>query len=157
MKLKHYNSYLDKYIKYRDYNIYNEIIFYFIIGIISFIYDVYTGKNKLYDKCKEPSYTLTLLFIHHLYASFIYFGWLSNHKNILILHIFSIIFVIFLQINNEMRCPSTDIVNDNCNIKRDSYLRDFLYFFNIKKGNTYYIYVFFSFIISFIKIFNLKK
>ena len=56
-----------------------------------------------------------------------------------------------------MRCPSTDIVNNNCNIKRGSYLRDFLYFINVKKSNTYYIYVFFSFIISFIKIFNLKK
>ena len=46
MKLKHYNSYLDKHIKYRDYNNYNEIIFYFIIGIISFIYDVYSGKKN---------------------------------------------------------------------------------------------------------------
>ena len=93
MKLKHY-SYLKEY---------NEIIFYVIIGIVSFIADIYSGKNKLYKNCKYPYYTLTILLIHHLYAAFIYFGWLSNHKNILILHLITVIIAIFLQINNEFR------------------------------------------------------
>ena len=117
MKLKH--SYLKEY---------NELIFYAIIGIVSFTADIYSGKDKLYNNCKEPIYTLLLLFLHHLYAAFIYFGWLSNHKNIIILHIITIITAIFIQFNNEMRCPSTDIVNNNCNITRVNYLRDFLYF-----------------------------
>jgi hypothetical protein len=146
MKLKHY-SYLKEY---------NEIIFYVIIGIVSFIADIYSGKNKLYKNCKYPYYTLTILLIHHLYAAFIYFGWLSNHKNILILHLITVIIAIFLQINNEMRCPSTDIVNNNCNITRVSYLRDFLYFIKIKKENMYYVYIFISFIISCIKLY-IKK
>ena len=146
MKLKHY-SYLKEY---------NEIIFYVIIGIVSFIADIYSGKNKLYKNCKNPYYTLTILLIHHLYAAFIYFGWLSNHKNILILHLITVIIAIFLQINNEMRCPSTDIVNNNCNITRVSYLRDFLYFIKIKKENMYYVYIFISFIISCIKLYNFQ-
>jgi hypothetical protein len=148
MKLKHRISYFTEY---------QEFLFYIIIGIISFIGDIYSGKNKLYNSCKQPSYTLTILFLHHLYASFIYFGWLSNHKNILILHLISIAIAIMLQLNNEMRCPSTDIVNNNCNITRVNYLRDFLYFTNIKKENLYYVYVFFSFMISCIKIYNFKK
>ena len=148
MKLKHYNSYLKEY---------NELIFYFSIGIISFIGDIYSGKDKLYKNCKNPLYTLLLLLLHHLYAAFIYFGWLSNHKNILVLHLITITVAIFIQMNNEMRCPSTDIVNNNCNIDRNSYLRDFLYFTNIKKGNMYYVYIFFSFIISCVKLINMKK
>lgn len=146
MKLKHC-SYLKEY---------NELIFYCIVGFISFLSDIYSGKEKLYKNCKYPSYTSILLLIHHLYAVFIYFGWLSNHKNILILHLTTIIIAMFLQINNEMRCPSTDIVNDNCNIKRGSYLRDFLYFTNIKSENIYYMCVFFSFIVSCIKLVIMK-
>lgn len=146
MKLKH--SYIKEY---------NELIFYIIIGIISFIADIYSGKSKLYNNCKKPTYTLLVLFFHHLYASFIYFGWLSNHKNILILHIITLITAIFFQFNNEMRCPSTDIVNNNCNITRVNYLRDFLYFTKVKTNNLYYVYVFFSFIISIIKLYKLKN
>jgi hypothetical protein len=146
MKLKHYKSYLNEY---------QELIFYIIIGIISFVADIYS-KDKLYNNCRKPKYTLSLLFIHHLYASFIYFGWISKHKNILMLHIIFIIIAILLQINNEMRCESTDIVNYNCNI-RVSYLRDFLYFTDIKKNNLYYFYIFFSFIMSCIKLYNFKK
>ena len=144
MKLKH-KSYLSEY---------QELTFYVIIGIVSFIADIYSGKNKLYNNCKEPVYTLILLFLHHLYASFIYFGWLSNHKKILIFHIFVTIIAVLLQLNNQMRCPSTDKVNNNCNINRVNYLRDFLYFTNIKKNNLYYIYVFFSFIISCVKLYK---
>ena len=136
---------------------YRELTFYAVIGIISFIADMYSGKQKLYNNCKQPVYTLLLLFLHHLYASFIYFGWLSNHKNILILHIFTITTAIFIQFNNEMRCPSTDIVNHNCNITRVNYLRDFLYFTKVKTNNLYYVYVFFSFIISVVKLYNLKN
>jgi len=146
MKLKH--TYLKEY---------KELIFYSIIGTVSFIADIYSGKDKLYNNCKEPIHTLLLLFLHHLYASFIYFGWLSNHKNILILHIITVTTAIFIQFNNEMRCPSTDIVNDNCNITRVNYLRDFLYFTKVKTNNLYYIYVFFSFIISLVKLYNLKN
>lgn len=146
MKLKH--SYIKEY---------RELIFYVIIGIISFIGDIYTGRTHLYNDCKEPIYTLSLLFLHHLYASFIYFGWLSNHKNILILHIITITTAILLQFNNEMRCPSTDVVNNNCNINRVNYLRDFLYFTKIKTNNLYYVYISFSFITSLVKLYNLNK
>ena len=134
-----------------------ELIIYFIIGTISFLTDVYTGTkiNKLYNKCKKPIYTLLLLYIHHLYASFIYFGWLSKHKIILSFHILSILFVMIFQYNNNMICPSTEIVNINCNINRTSYLRDFLYFTNIKDNNLYEIYIFVSFYISCYKIYNM--
>lgn len=148
MKLKQYTSYFTEY---------EELLFYIIIGIISFIGDVYSGKDKLYNNCIEPSYTFTLLFLHHLFVSFFYFGWLSKHKNILFLHIISIMFVLIIQINNDYRCPSTDIVNKNCNITRVNYLRDFLYFINIKKNNLYYIYIFVSFLFSCIKLYNMNK
>lgn len=134
-----------------------ELIIYFIVGSISFIIDVYSGikNNNLYNNCKQPVYTLTLLYIHHLFASFIYFGWLSQHKIILKLHIFSILFVMILQYNNNMICFLTELVNNNCNINRTNYLRDFLYFTNIKQYNLYYTYIFISFCISCYKIYKM--
>jgi hypothetical protein len=143
MKIVKYNYYLKEY---------NEILFYILIGIVSFIVDISSGHNNLYNNCKDPQITLLLLFLHHLFAAFLYFGWLSNHKNILYLHISTILIVIIVQLNNNRRCPSTDIVNDKCNITRVNYLRDFLYFTNIKRYNLYYFYVFVAFIISCIKL-----
>lgn len=138
--------------KITKYNEYNEILFYILIGIVSFIGDITSAHNKLYNNCKDPVSTLSLLFVHHLFAAFIYFGWLSNHKNILYLHISTIVIVIIVQSKNDRRCPSTDIVNDKCNLSRVNYLRDFLYFTNIKRNNLYYLYVFTAFIISCIKL-----
>jgi hypothetical protein len=149
MKLKHHN-------KLNNINEYNELKYYIVIGLISFICDICSGKDKLYNNCKQPSHTFLLLFLHHIYASFIYFGWLSNHKNILILHLVSILITMLLQYNNDMRCPSTEMVNVNCNINRNNYMRDFLYFINFKKGNIYYIYVFLSSIISIVKLYNIR-
>ena len=149
MKLKHHN-------KLNNINEYNEFKYYIIIGLISFICDISSGKDKLYNDCKQPYYTFLLLFLHHIYASFIYFGWLSNHKNILILHLVSILIAMLLQYNNDMRCPSTETVNVNCNMDRNNYMRDFLYFINFKKGNMYYIYVFLSSIISIVKLYNIR-
>lgn len=133
---------------------YNEIKFYISIGIISFLADIYGGKDKLYKSCKEPYLTLTTLFLHHIFASFLYFGWLSNHKEILRAHILSVLFVIFLQSQNNSRCPSTDYVNEKCNEKRISYLRDFLFFSQIKEKQLYDTYIFISFIISCYKLFS---
>ena len=81
--------------------------------------------------------------------------------------------MILVQFNNERRCPSTEIVNEKCNISRNNYLRDFLYFLRIKNFqrlstqdhtvhqhkyiNFYYIYIFFGFVISFVKIRKLQK
>ena len=112
---------------------------------------IYTYKKCIY---KNGLKILPAIFLHRLISIFIYFGWLSNHKKILIFHIFVTIIAVLLQLNNQMRCPSTDKVNNNCNINRVNYLRDFLYFTNIKKNNLYYIYVFFSFIISCVKLYK---
>ena len=110
----------------------------------------------MYKNCKYPYYTLTLLYVHHLFASFLYFGWISKRKNILLMHILSVFLVILVQILYKYKCPSTVIVNENCNINRDNYLRDFLYFSNIKLKKIYYVYIFISFIISCIKLYNFQ-
>jgi len=146
MKLKH--SYIKEY---------KELIFYIIIGIISYIIDFYTGKNKLYNNCKKPTYTLLILFLHHIYVSFLNFGWISNNENILILHVILMLVEIVSVINNNNICPLTDIVNINCNIKRGSSFRDYLYFAKIKKYNLYVYYRICCFMISIIKLYNLKN
>lgn len=130
---------------------YKEILFYIIIGSISFIIDIFTGKDKLYKNCKHYFYTLCLLYFHHLFVSFIYFGWLSKNKYLLFLHILSIFLLIIIQYNYYI-CPFTEIVNKNCNINRNNFLRDFLYFTNIKKYNLYNLYIFVSLLISLKKI-----
>ena len=136
---------------------YNEFKFYIFIGIISFLADIYSGKDKLYKTCDEQYLTLTTLFIHHVFASFLYFGWLSNHKEILRIHILSILGTLFVQSQNNSRCPSTDYVNEKCNIKRISYLRDFLFFSQIKKKNLYDIYISISLMVSCYKLVSYKK
>lgn len=131
---------------------YKEFLFYIIIGTVSFIIDIFSAQNKLYVNCKDYFYTLSLLYLHHLFVSFIYFGWLSKNKILLFLHIVSIFLVIIVQCNNEYICPSTQIVNKNCNINRNNFLRDFLYFTNIKKYKLYYLYILVSLLISLKKI-----
>ena len=105
---------------------------------------------------------MSLLYFHHIIASFVYFGWISQNRNILFLHLITIIIVILVQLNNEHRCPSTEFVNEKCNISRNNYLRDFLYFLHIKNFQHksiqfYYIYIFIGFTISFVKIRKLQK
>ena len=130
-----------------------EIKFFLLIGTISFIADLLSGKN-LYDNCNEHNYSILLLYMHHLFASFIYFGWISKIKLILILHIATIALAIFIQSKNEMKCPSTVIVNKNCNIIKGNALRDFLFFSDIKGKNLYHIYLFTGILISIYKLYK---
>ena len=131
---------------------YNEIKIYITFGIIFFILDLYDGKDNLYQNCKNRFLTLTVLLMHHIIASFLYFGWLSNNKYILRIHLISIIFALFLQFENNLTCPSTDYVNSKGGLSRNNYLRDFLFFYKIKEKELYYYYVLLSFIISFYKL-----
>lgn len=130
-----------------------EIKFFLLIGTISFIADLLSGKN-IYDNCIEYNYSILLLYMHHLFASFIYFGWISKIKLVLILHITTIALAIFIQSKNEMRCPSTVIVNKNCNITKGNALRDFLFFTDIKGKNLYHIYLFTGILISIYKLYK---
>jgi hypothetical protein len=130
-----------------------EIKFFLLIGTISFIADLTSGKD-LYDICKEHDYSMLLLYMHHLFASFIYFGWISKIKLILILHIAAIVLAIFIQSKNEMRCPSTDIINRNCNIIKGNALRDFLFFSEIKGKKLYHIYLLTGILISIYKLYK---
>jgi hypothetical protein len=146
----------------KEISVRSSLYFFIIIGTISFLADIYSGKNKLYNNCREPYITLSLLYFHHIIASFVYFGWISQNRNILFLHLITIIIVILVQLNNEHRCPSTEFVNEKCNISRNNYLRDFLYFLRIKNFQHksiqfYYIYIFIGFTISFVKIRKLQK
>ena len=146
----------------KETSVVRHLCFFIIIGTISFIADIYSGKNKLYNNCREPYISLSLLYLHHVIASFIYFGWISQNRNILFLHLITIIITMLVQLNNEHRCPSTEIVNEKCNISRNNHLRDFLYFLRIKNFQHksiqfYYIYIFVGFVISFVKIRKLQK
>ena len=113
----------------------------------------YSGKN-LYNNCNKYNYSILILYFHHLFASFIYFGWISKIKLMLILHITAIFLAIFIQSKNEMRCPSTDIINKNCNIIKGNVLRDFLFFSDIKGKNLYHIYLLTGFLISIYKLYK---
>ena len=140
---------------YRQNKLYYEVDN--VNGKLHGLYKIYSGKNKLYNNCKYPLYTLTILLLHHLFTAFLNFGFLSNNKNILIIYIYSVIITLFIQFINNLRCPITLIINNNCNIKKNSYLRDFLYFANIKRNNLYVVYRIFSIIVSLYKLYSFNN
>jgi hypothetical protein len=121
------------------------------LGFLCFIYDYYTYNYK-YKNCKNNFFTIFILLIHHLYVSFLYFGWIFKDKNILILYIFIIFITIISQSVNENKCPSTLYVNINCNMPKMKQFRDILHFSNVKTKKTYNLIILTCFLIAFYKL-----
>ena len=143
-------------LKYNNLRTNKELIFIIVIGIVFYFNDYISGKNTIYKNCKYPHRTQIYLFLHHLLSSFLKFGWIFNSKAVLKIYICSLIAVLIIQYIYT-GCPSTFIINRNCELPRNTLLKDFLYLTGIKSSNyiyIYYLYIFISISIAYKKITN---
>lgn len=135
-----------------------ELIFIFLIGIVSYLNDYITGKDTIYKNCEYQYTTQLYLFLHHLLSSFLIFAWfLSSNKFILKIHIITVMIVLIVQFIYKGKCPTTSFINKNCNLPKTTLLKDFLYITGIKSIDymyVYYIYTIISVIVAYKKIVN---
>jgi hypothetical protein len=110
-----------------------------ISGTLFFLIDYYTGKDTVYKSCKDHGKNMTLLYLHHIFATFLYTGWLSNNIKLLYLYIISIILTLLIQKYDNL-CPITVHVYKNCNEQNLLVMRDFLYFFRLKTNTIKWPY-----------------
>ena len=107
-----------------------NLIIYFFISIVSFLYDQSTTN------CKTISlYTYINSFFHHLISSYLWFGSLifGNYKT----HLVVVLLVLFgWQYNGG--CIITHMYNKACGIKKSNNHKDITYNFLNKTGITYY-------------------
>ena len=100
------------------------IILIFLGGFLSYLIDIYTSPTNYYKKCiKKPEFHAKLLF-HHIIVIFIFFGWLSNNKYLLMIYLFVPIILIMHWKTNNNRCAMTETVNSMCGLDKDDYIRD---------------------------------
>jgi len=115
----------------------NQVIIFILLGILSYLIDIYSSPLAYYSKCINNLQFRLKLLLHHIIVMFIFFGWLSNNKYILILYsLIPPILLIHWKLNNN-RCIMTQTVNNMCNLDKDEYIRDFLYLIGLKKTSYY--------------------
>ncbi len=129
----------------------------FLLAFVSFLWDI--THNICFQKESKSIFLYLFLYFHHLLALFLYFGWLSANKNILIFYCFTV-FLIFLHwMTNDQKCVLTQIVNYFCGADDREGFHDIFYFIQIKQKDWFnifiYSYLIFGFMISVYKIKNL--
>lgn len=136
-----------------------DIFMNFILSLtlISFLIDVFT--NPCFYKI-TPSLRafgmLEFLYLHHLLAVILYFGWLSPSKIFLGFYILLVIIIIFHWMTNNQKCILTQIINRYCNYDDNERFHDLFYILNLKSKSWFdmfmYIYLFLAFVLSLYKI-----
>ena len=129
----------------------NDVLLFLLVGTVSFLFDFCSLKH-VYIHCKQNIFTVFTLFVHHLIAVFMYFGWMSKTKQMLKLHILAFFIVFCVQNINLGTCPLTVYVNQKCNLPTHHYMRDVLYFTNFKHFHLYTMFMTFSFAMSVYKL-----
>ena len=90
-----------------------------LMVIISFIYSINDDRIITSINKKHDIDIILCLFIHNIISVFLTLGWLSNNKNILMIHIISILFIMMhWKINNSL-CVLTVYTNKRCGLKDD--------------------------------------
>jgi hypothetical protein len=114
-----------------------DLTYIILLGFLSYLADISTAPKNYYKKCiNKVNFNVKLLF-HHIIIMFIFFGWLSNNKYLLVLYAFiPFILIIHWKINNN-RCVMTEDINSMCGLDKDEYVRDFLYLIGFKKSKYY--------------------
>lgn len=124
-----------------------------ILSFVFFVFDVET--NICFQTNKNLSLYLFLYF-HHVLALFLYIGWLSASKTILLFYVFLVLLIIVHWITNDQKCILTQIVNYYCELPDAEGFHDVFYLIGMKQQkwfNTFiYSYLFFALIVSIYKI-----
>ena len=152
-----YNSKYSRYSRYSRYSI-------FIILCLLSIWIDFSTKNT--NKCVKNDKKLAFIIIlHHIFSTFLHFGWIIPNKMILKLYI---IIAIFAIINWAIfkNCQITEYANNRCNgdnkdNKEDEnvYFQDLVWVFGLKKydiWNNYlhYIYIILCIFVAYREIIN---
>jgi hypothetical protein len=123
----------------------NKLNIFIILVILFFTIDLCYRLPK----CKNISIKIILLiFLHRLFLTLIYYGWIFDNKVFLISYLFLIILLYLYWLQNDWKCDITKIENNLC--KYDTYTNfDYFYIiFNEKIANiiffTYTITIFFT-------------
>lgn len=65
--------------------------------------------------------------------------------------------MLIAQLINKFKCPLTEFVNNRCNIKKTSYLRDLMHYADFKSAREYFLIVCLVSSISYCKLKEKKK
>ena len=140
----------------------NFLIFIFTFTLLSFVMDIFTNPCFLHLIDNENHATfekfsiLQFLFVHHLLAVVLYFGWLSPSRTFLQFYVLLVVLILFHWMTNNQRCILTQIINRYCGYDDNELFHDIFYILNMKNQPWFdpfiYIYLFWGFTISLIKI-----
>ena len=140
------------------------LLFIFYASILSFILDISTNscfKNLFSENNVETNNLkkisiLEFLFLHHVLAVYLYFGWLSSSKFYLEIYVGLVLVIIFHWMTNNQKCILTQIINWYCGYNDHEWFHDIFWITGIKSKtwfNTFiYTYLTFGVILSLVKI-----
>lgn len=128
--------------------------------IIDFMTNPCIQKNNNYNFV-DQWFIYIYLYMHHLLASILYFGFLFRSKEYLMMYlILLLVTMIHWQTNNE-RCVLTEVLNYICKNDREQSFRDIFYWLGIKEskyGNMIiYIYLAIFMFITIIRLISDKR
>lgn len=141
------------------------IRFIFTLTLVSFLIDVFT--NPCFNRSLFPSSNmdnlslrafgmLEFLYLHHLLAVILYFGWLSPSRIFLGFYILLVIGIIVHWMTNDQKCILTEIINRYCDYDDNERFHDLFYILNLKSKSWFdkfmYVYLIFAFILSLYKV-----
>jgi hypothetical protein len=134
-----------------------DILLLFLAGNLSYILDIATSQN-LYKNCMTIA-PQTFLLLHHYISIFSLFAWISNNKYILISNIILILCMFTHWMMNGNVCEWTRKTKEQCGIKEDfrSIIKVLFPNFGDENRTNQIIYLFFSLIISIIKLTRFNK
>lgn len=137
------------------------IRFIYTLTLVSFMIDVFTNPcfHKTFDFSSTPISSfgmLEFLYLHHLLAVILYFGWLSPSRVFLGFYILLVIIIIFHWMTNHQKCILTQIINRYCDYDDNERFHDLFYILNLKSKSWFdtfmYVFLFFTFVLSLYKI-----
>lgn len=138
-----------------------EIFFLVLVSTIFFLIDIFIYSRDCLDRYpNERTKVYSILWIHHLVAIFIIFGWLSTSRVVLYTYILLLI-VVFLHWNlNNGRCIITQIVNRMCGYDEMAQFNDFFQLIGVKKYKIWddylvYVYIIIAVMISIYKLYRI--
>lgn len=119
----------------------NETEKLYILLIIIFLtsaYDIRTRFKDCLDTYRDRRFTvITVIILHRVIWSFMYFGWTFNDRRVLILYLLFNVGLKMHWLTNDNECVVTQIERSLCNFPPDSY-SDYLY--NLLKEDTSLLY-----------------
>jgi len=132
------------------------ILFIFYASLFFFVLDIFTNpcfiKNffEMEDKSNLKKISLLeFLFLHHVLAVYLYFGWLAPTKGYLEIYVILVLVVVFHWMTNNQKCILTQIINWYCVYDDGEYFHDIFWFLGVKEQNNWFNWMFIYLVLLF--------